>query len=223
MDYNRCERGREEECKAPCYGCSYKHFENIKSRIREQLPQEAKAPFDRMDDEFFSASSRRQGQNRRAYIDRHLKEFLRELLKFKELKFEELNNISTEIEVGEQFLSLKPKYDMAFSVNGIDIFIEFKGYGADTNSILSAITAAQVLKESTKYTNGQNLRYYYIGIITQSDTQGTFHNKNHSSITPYVEWAENKGILKFYSSYDIEKLIDDILRTASENRDQRKT
>lgn len=123
-----------------------------------------------------------------------------------ELKELSPSDLWSKLTINQENIDFEIKCEAAFQYNGKYIFYEVKGAGENTNDILSAITAAQLLKEIPKYKNSY---YYYIG-ISRKKTNDAFFDKKRTKITPYVKWAENRGFLKFYSIVDIEKFIEEL-------------
>lgn len=107
--------------------------------------------------------------------------------------------------------SLKIKFDGAFRINKKCILYEIKGYGDNTNDVLSAIMAAQMSKETKRF---KNSFYYYIGVNSSKSSAGLkredFFDKERVKIYPYVEWAESKYFIKFYGIVDIDRLLKEI-------------
>lgn len=131
-----------------------------------------------------------------------------------ELKIDKLTDF---IEIEGQQHRFQIKCDGAFRFNNKYIFYELKGYGDDTNSILSAITAAQLIGYVPKFFQRQ---YYYIGIGSNlAEAKGLkrehFFLPNRVKIAPYVYWAENMGIIRFYGIRDIDVLLTEIKRYCS--------
>jgi hypothetical protein len=122
-------------------------------------------------------------------------------------------SIEEELTINDERLLFKAKFDGGFEMDGKYIFYEVKGYGDNTNDVLSAITAAQLLKTIPKY---RNSKYYYIGISSglksaEGGLQRTqLTDRKRTKIYPYVKWAETKNFLKFFGIVDIEDLLKEI-------------
>lgn len=134
--------------------------------------------------------------------------FVKELEEFKirELSNEELKGQI--LYMGE----LKVKSDGAFEVQTrgktVYIFYELKGYGDNSNDILSAITAAQLVKEMPKFKNSS--LYYYIGVNSNREKSGFTRKSLGKAIEPYIKWAESKEFLWFYGIVEIGEILTDI-------------
>jgi hypothetical protein len=136
---------RKDECHGTvgCKGCGFQHFDLIDNS------QEPAIRFIK-DEYFILCSQKRKGPGGRVPLDAPFKKFILEKAKdiipdfpvLKELQPKDLTDI---INIGGHDYQFQIKCDGAFSYNDRYIFYEIKGYGDDTNSILSAITAAQLL------------------------------------------------------------------------------
>lgn len=188
-----------------CFGCSYQHFEPL-------LKAHANRGFLKdVGDKLFDASSKRTGQGGR--MDKPIREaiaqsFIKEL---EEFKIRELTNKELKgqiVSIGEE---LKVKGDGAFEVQTRDktvyIFYEVKGAGDNSNDILSAITAAQLVKEMPKF---KDSLYYYIGVSSSRNKSGFTRGSLGKGIKPYIKWAESKKFLWFYGIVEIDELLTDI-------------
>jgi len=185
------------ECKSfkklsDCVGCGFKHFENLlkKSKKTNEILEYLKKEY------FKLCSEKRQKRGQRIPIDGPIKNLFKK--EFSEL--EEINAKNLKIEVklpdGRKF-EIPIKCDGAFysKDKNVYVFYEVKGYGMDTNSILSAITSFQLLKMDKKYRNSE---CFYIGCAEAGKLKKS----------PYVKWAEANGILKFYEIVNIKEMID---------------
>lgn len=191
--WKKCKAGKNP--KIGCYGCGFKHFENILNENKENKMLQFLA------EKFFDLCSERQNRGGRIALDKPINELLiKEIQELNELNIEDLT-----LTINGEEVNFKVKCDGKFEYNKIYFFYEVKGLGEGSNDILSAITAAQLLKEAI----GSNYHYYYIG-ITRNNSNNAFRNKKKSKIYPYVKWAENKGFLKFYSIVDIQELVNEI-------------
>lgn len=204
----RCTRGDKCEAisKIGCSGCGFQHFEKICLYNKEN--QTIKLLCDKF---FRLCSEQRQGPGGRVSLDRPIKELFKE--KIRELKELSSDDLKVELEIGGEKVNFKIKCDGAFNYNKNYIFYEVKGYGDNTNDVLSAITAAQLLKEIPKFKNSV---YYYIGINSGKKgyrkglKRDAFLNQKRKEVYPYVYWAENKGFLKFFGILDIDDIINEI-------------
>ena len=79
---------------------------------------------------------------------------------FPELKKIESKDLRTTLKINGKPIDYEIKCDGAFCFKNKRVFFELKGYGDNTNDVLSAITASQLLIEIPKY---KNSRSYYIG------------------------------------------------------------
>jgi hypothetical protein len=201
---------RWDQCEAfkrsvKCFGCSYQHFELL-------LKAHANRGFLKdVGDRLFEASSKRTRQGDR--MDKPIREaidksFIKKLGEFRirELTDKELKGHI--VSIGEE---LKVKSDGAFEVQIGDktvyIFYEIKGYGDNSNDILSAITAAQLAKEIPKF---KDSLYYYIGVNSGKSKSGFTRESLAKGIRPYIKWAERKNLMRFYGIVEIDELFQDI-------------
>lgn len=187
-----------------CGGCSFQHFEKILKGHKNNKTLQI------LGDSYFRLiSERRKGIGGRIALDKPMRDLFRTQLP-------ELEVISSrELKVKLFGKDFKPKADGAFRVKNSKntcIFYELKGYGDNTNDVLSAISAAQLLKEVPKF---KNSFYYYLGSSRSNkypfglERKSFFENKK-IGVAPYVKWAENKGFLKFYGIADIESFLDEV-------------
>ncbi len=200
MKVGRCTRQNDCHLTVTCDGCGFQHFDKVIEANRE------KDSICYIGDEYFKLCQGRRGTGGRIALDKAIEKFVRK-------EIPTINVFKPEakaINIKRKKVSLKPKYDLALESRGMYIFIEIKGYGDDTNSILSAITAAQGVKLITEY---RNSFYYYLGInsgIGTGLTRASFFNEKRTKVYPYVIWAEETNMLKFYGIVDIDCLIKEI-------------
>ncbi|MFQ6120783.1 MAG: hypothetical protein ACE5KE_12985, partial [Methanosarcinales archaeon] len=186
----KCSRKR---CKSfeqiGCKGCGFQHFDKILNNYENNQILKS------LGDEYFKLCSERKRTSGRISLDNPIKNlFKNEIPELNELSSKDLQ---VKLTINGEEVDFKIKCDGAFQVNERFIFYEIKGYGINTNDILSAISAAILLKETEKY---RNYLYYYIGGgLKRND----FFNKKRKGVYPYVRWAESKGFLKFYGIIDI--------------------
>jgi hypothetical protein len=206
-----CQRWQECELfktkKEEAYeGCGFKHFDRIleDNHINEILSFIG-------DKHFRLCSTGNRSRGGRVALDQPVREL------FKARFFPRAKEISPSEEIlpiNGDSVKFKAKYDGGFCSDGKYFFYEIKGYGDNTNDVLSAISAAQLLKTLDKY---RNSAYFYIGISTGKKGYETklhrssFLDPKRTKIYPYVRWAESRGLLKFYGIVD----IDDLVREAS--------
>lgn len=203
---------RVNECKSfnndiRCNGCGFQHFYNV---FKDDEPSE---DIKFLSEEYFKICS----EKRRTVAGRYsldgptMKLFKNKFEGYKSLEW--LNEIKVQIKIDKEEISLRPKFDGAFKVNGKYIFYEIKGYGDNTNDVLSAICAAQLLKASKEFEN-KEIRYYFIALSSSIENNGltrkNFVDAGRKSLYPYVKWAEHKGYIWFYSFKEIESLFKDI-------------
>ena len=206
---------RFEECESfnqiGCKGCGFKHFEKILMNKKDNESLRFLA-----DKYFPSCSKDRKGQGGRISLDKPIKALFLE--KIPELKEVPTTDLKAKLPIDQKDVDFEIKCDAAFQADGKYIFLEVKGYGDNTNDILSAITAAQLLKEVPKY---KDALYYYIGISSSKHDTGLkrihFLASERTKISPYVKWAENKGLIKFFGIVDIENLLNEVKNVASGN------
>ena len=131
---------------------------------------------------------------------------------FPVLKELQPKDLTDKINIGGHDYQFQLKCDGAFSFNDRYIFYEIKGYGDDTNSILSAITAAQL---STYIKKFKDHKYYYLGGNSSIAKTGLkreehFLLEKRYKVAPYIKWAEEKGFIKFYGIADLRDMLNDI-------------
>jgi len=185
-----------------CEGCGFQHFD----KILDAHP--SNETLKTLGEAYFSlCSTGKRSRGGRITLDKPLRELFKD-------KFgsDNLPPQKGELTINGEKVLFKAKYDGAFQINGKYIFYEVKGYGDNTNDILSAITAAQLLKTVPAY---KNALYYYIGVSSSVHNQGLERghfvgDPKRTKIYPYVKWAESMGFLKFYGIADIDDLLQDI-------------
>ena len=185
-----------------CRGCSFQHFENVLNAHKENKDLQF------LGDRYFKLiSEKRKGEGGRIALDEPMRELF-------------INRIPELISIPQEKLKVKLfgedfriKADGAFQADETCIFFELKGVGDDTNSVLSAIVAAQLLKKVPEFNKSF---YYYIGIQSGSKQypngleRMSFLDDKRLGIAPYVRWAESNNFLKFYGIVDIQSLLADI-------------
>lgn len=186
-----------------CEGCGFQHFDKILDAhpSNETLKTLGEAYFG-----LCSTANRSRGG--RKTLDEPVKDQFRRILpKGTEIK----GPLETKLTINGEEVSFNPKFDGAFNINEKYIFYEVKGYGDNTNDILSAITAAQLLRTVPEY---HDCVYYYIGVNSGKHTNGLqsedFHDSTRTKIYPYVRWAEKNKFLKFFGIVDIEDLLREV-------------
>ena len=196
-----------------CNGCGFQHFDRIDDTHNRAIRF--------LKDEYFRlCAERRKGPGGRIPIDGPFKKlFLTEAKKivkgFPQLKELQIKELTSTIEIKGQKYKFQVKCDGAFHFSDRKsaskyIFYELKGYGDDTNSILSAITAAQLIGKVATF---QQHRYYYIGVGSPLVAargglrREHFFLQNRAKVAPYVRWAESKGIIQFYGIRDVIDLL----------------
>ena len=194
-----------------CSGCCFQHFDNI---LVNHPGNEA---LRYLGDQFYARCSvRRHGQGGRLSLDTPIRELF--LCRIPELKRIPIQDLRVELPVDGQKVRFEVKCDGALRSDGTCIFYEVKGYGDDTNGVLSTITAAQLLRQIPKYRRSV---YYYIGISSAIHkgglTREDFFNEGRTRVSPYVKWAESRGILRFYGIVDIEDVLEEVKRTIRHN------
>ncbi|RKY09735.1 MAG: hypothetical protein DRP65_07485 [Planctomycetota bacterium] len=210
---------RQDECESTvevgCKGCGFKHFDQIESNNNQAI--------EFIKNEYFNLCSlNRRGPGGRVSLDSPFKKFILEqanqiIQGFPGLKALKPNELTDKIIIDHKEYEFQIKCDGAFSFSPPDknttkyIFVEIKGYGDDTNSILSAITAAQLSCHVEKF---KNHKYYYLGSNSAKATTGLkredhFLNQRYKVAT-YIKWAESKRFIKFYGILDLEEMLNDI-------------
>jgi len=204
----RCSRGNKCNNIIGCSGCSYQHFDKIKD--------DGNLAIIFLKNEYFElCSKKRKGTGGRVALDPVFRTLLLEARKFIDgfpsLKEMQYNELIDSINIGGEEYQFQVKCDGAFKFQDKYIFFEIKGYGDDTNCVLSAITAANLTMLSKKF---HKHRYYYIGLGSSLTKDGLkridFFNKKRVKIAPYVKWAEENQLIKFYGIRDIDGLLVDI-------------
>lgn len=208
---------RSSDCELPqsigCGGCGFQHFEKILEGNESNKFLKA------LGDKYFDCSKQRKGAGGRISLDKPIRKLFMEQIP--ELKGLSSNDLRVKLCINQEDIVFEIKCDGGFECNGKYIFYEIKGYGDNTNDILSAITAAQLLKEIPKY---KDSHYYYIGISSaKKNYKGglkryAFLDEDRIKVSPYVRWAENKGLLKFYGIVDIEELLKEIKKIIHADR-----
>jgi len=188
-----------------CSGCGFQHFEKI---LMNHLENETLRSLG--DTFYIQCSARRHGQGGRVALDASIEElFLRIIPELKQVPVQALR---VKMPINGQNVSFEVKYDGALESSGTYVFYEVKGYGDNINNVLSAIMAAQLLREIPNY---RNPLYYYIGISSAKVnkvglTRNDFFDEKRTKISPYVKWAESKSFLKFYGIVDIGDLLEEV-------------
>jgi len=200
----KCSKWKDCESykKIGCKGCGYQHFDKI------DLNNEALLFLD--ENYFKLCSEMRAGTGGRIALDEPMRKLILEkagdiFSDFPPVEKLESSSLRSNLLINNEEVEYEIKCDGAFSFENKYIFYELKGYGMDTNSILSAITASNLVKEDTKYLNHC---YYYMGCcrLRRED----YFNSKSRKVTPYIKWAESKNILKFYGILDILDFLEDI-------------
>lgn len=162
---------RKEECKLfkeaqPCSGCGFQHYADVLKAHGNILSVKE------IGDRYFKYIPEHRGVREgkvstggRVAIDVPLREFMEN--KLPQLQSIERKKLTLHLK-GENFI---PKADGIFKTKNASkyLFYEIKGYGDDTNSILSAITAAKLLSLVDEKIDSY---YYYIGICSGSKKMG---------------------------------------------------
>jgi len=205
---------RKDKCHSTigCNGCGFQHFDLIDNSQDPAIRSAIRF----IKDEYFSlCSQKRKGSGGRVTLDAPFKKFILEKAKdiiqdFPVLKELQSEDLTDKINIGGHDYQFQLKCDGAFSFNDRYIFYEIKGYGDDTNSILSAITAAQL---STYIKKFKNHKYYYLGInssIAKTGLKRALLLGKRYKVAPYIKWAEEKGFIKFYGIADLRDMLNDI-------------
>jgi len=208
---------RSDECdllkykgSSGCEGCGFKHFDNI---FRAN-PDNKSLGY--LWAEFFNiCSTGERSIGGRKNLDVPLKNLIKRSLPkdTKEIKAE-----AKWLTIDGEEILFKPKFDAAFEIRDKFLFFEVKGYGDNTNDVLSAITAAQLLKKLDEY---KNCLYYYIGINSSLHSTGLtnddLHDVKRIKLYPYVTWAEKLGLLKFFGVVNINDLLNELQKTVKGN------
>lgn len=188
-----------------CEGCGFQHFDKILKAHTENETLKF------LGERYFalcSAGERKRGG--RIALDKPVRDLFRRRLPE---NAKELGPQKKELAINGEPVTFEIKSDGAFEVEGKYIFYEVKGAGDNTNDVLSAITAAQLL---TIMTERVNYRYYYIGISSgKGGNEGGLQRKDffkpeRTKIYPYVRWAEKNGFLRFFGIVDIDDLLKEI-------------
>jgi len=204
----RCSRGNDCNNDIGCSGCSYQHFDKIKDEGNPAIIFLKKEYFE-------LCLKKRKGTGGRVALDPVLRTLLLDARKFVDgfPTLREMQNyeLVDSIDIGGETYQFQVKCDGAFEFQDKYVFFEIKGYGDDTNCVLSAITAANLLMLSNKF---HKHKYYYIGLGTSVTQDGLkrqdFFNIKRLKIAPYVKWAEINQLIKFYGIRDINDLLVDI-------------
>lgn len=137
--YKNCESRK----KIKCYGCGFRYF----ARILEEYPNHDNLQF--LGEKFFKlCSENRKSRGGRPRLDKPIWELFKKRINgIKPLNKEKRYTIN----IGNKQIPFSIKCDGAFKCNDKFFFYEIKGAGDNTNDVLSAITAAQLLKESNEF------------------------------------------------------------------------
>jgi hypothetical protein len=205
--WQKCEAFRKQE---DCFGCSYQHFELLLKA------QEGKRFLKDVGDKLFQASSKRKQRGGR--MDKPIREAISDLFveQLNAFQIKPLSHKELKGQIDDIGKELTVKSDGAFQVQTGDkivyIFYELKGYGDNSNDVLSAITAAQLVKEMPKF---KDSLYYYIGVTSSKCKSGFTRQSLIKGIKPYIEWAESKDFIWFYGIVEIDELLADIRKRLS--------
>ena len=213
----QCSAPLNKECKEQdlCKGCGFKYFDELYSHQDDKGKNYLKDL--RID--YLKLAKSRTNSGRRITLDKPLEEFVLKELKRLGLEPTAINRNELSAKLGVE--SVRIKCDIALHIKEIPILIEVKMSGNDTNGILSAIASALFARETEKF---KKCKYYFVGGSRASNkerggiTRDFYINRSKKAIKPYVLWAEEKNLIKFYGVVEIPKLIEDIVsRTRAES------
>ena len=210
LNDNKPECSRFNNCNSysliGCNGCGFRHFE----KIMNASPGNKDIEF--LADRFFIlCSEQRRGPGGRVALDKPIKELI--LTRIPALQEIPSRELKVKLNCGTNQIDFKIKCEGGFYANQKYFLYEVKGYGDNTNDILSAITAAQLMREVPKF---KDAFYYYIGISSGTRnnkhglTRDAFFDSKRYKVSPYTIWAEKKELLKFYGILSIESLLQEI-------------
>lgn len=186
-----------------CEGCGFQHFDKILDAHPDNKTLGG------LGEKYFklcATGDKLRSRGGRITLDKPLRELFKDKFGSGNLTLQK-----EELSINGEKVSFAPKYDGAFKINGKYIFYEVKGYGDNTNDVLSAITAAQLLK--TVY---PDCVYYYIGVSSGKKGNGAglqrrdLLDPERTKIYPYIRWAEANSFLKFFGILDIEDLLKEV-------------
>ena len=203
---------RANECVAkeegvPCAGCGFPHYERILKAHSDNKTLES------IGREFFECCSKRKGPGARASLDKPIRQLFKKIKGTTSLEPKERRGT---LRIDGRAVPLQVKCDGAFRGARGCFFYEVKGYGDNTNDVLSAITAATAMRATEEF---KCAPYYYIGVVSGRKglegglSRDDFLDPKRRSIAPYVMWAENMRIIKFYGIVDIDVLLDKARRS----------
>jgi hypothetical protein len=219
-DCKDCDRERDCNNKINL-GCGYKHFQPIKDPGNGVITY--------LKREYFKICKERKKPGARPPLDEPIKNLLtkedgaRQIIKDFPVLTECKKRLVDIIQIDDKSYEYRPKYDGAFQEEKYKkyIFCEVKGYGIESNGVLSAITAAQFVKNDARFEKERS-KFYYIGggwpTSSGPSEKGLTREYflSNRMVRPYVLWAESKGYVTFYGVGDITDMLDDIKKYCSQ-------
>ncbi len=188
----------EHKLNPRCYGCGFQHFDEVHDASSNN--EVVKALWSR----YFELVQRsRRSTGSRIPLDEVLRDWLEKKTGWVMCQGDELRDRTAEHDI-----PFKAKCDACFrKKDGRYVLLEVKGYGMDTNSILSAITAAMLVSNGKKF-GGDRSAFYYLSVGVGS-RGGTHHAIGHSDFAanPYVTWAEKHRFISFIGLPELDRLV----------------
>lgn|GEM_PF-2722320 len=193
---------RASECKRqgkpPCFGCGFQHFDEWFTE--KGKPRQIRGIWR----DYFRLIQRKRGTaGGRIPLDKPINSWFSKRRGWREMKGNELRD---KVVIRGRSIPYDVKCDGAYQVGRRYVFLEVKGYGFDSNSILSAITAAQMVSFGQKFGNGRS-SYFYLGGLA---SRARFHGEGKACA--YVKWAETQGFIHFYGIGQVNGVIRALAR-----------
>jgi len=192
-----------------CFGCGFQHFPRV---VPGSVPQSRH--LQTLSEDYFRRCSTREGKGGRITVDSSLKALLSKELDG--LLHPERPEFEHTILIHNEPVRFRIKCDAAYRLrNDHHIFIEMKGYGDDTNGVLSAIMAAQFAKMAL----ASKSHFFIIGVSAAGRQDGIlssdYLNERHIGLSPYCRWAEARDYARFFGIREIRDVIEEIKLVAS--------
>ncbi len=214
---------RSSECERPsthnkCYGCTYQYLYKKVKICEEDSPLARKAKQELRNRCFNDCSIKERKTGGRYRMDRVIEDILLERVREWDPTFPKLYKLETDrlkvrLEESGKCWNFTVKCDAAFETeSGKRILVEVKGYGADTNSIYSAILAAKIVKNDTSPEENEAFKdclFYYFCMESKAQLESA---PNRGKI---IEWANHTHIIDgFFGIDDLDDFFDNIKRNA---------
>jgi len=162
---------------------------------------------------FKFCSNPEKGIGGRYRMDKAIKRILLEAnsidTSFPRLKEFKKDKLKVKLKGKEKNWEIMAKCDVAYeSEEGRRILVEVKGYGADTNSLYSAILAAKIVKADEDF---RNCLFYYFS----TESRSKLLEGKPLERSKIMQWAEETGVIDgFYGIEDLGDLFNEIAKLA---------